>query len=198
MSGFQKIIITGNLGQTPEGRETRDGDYVVNLSVAVNRVYRQRDSDDLIEEVTWYRVPLWGDQAEDAEKYLIQGQEVTVCGRLIPDEFGNCPIWYGDDDEPRASFEIFPTERVVYGPKPSGDSGSRRRRRDDDDDDGDRKSSNRRSSGRKSSSRKSSGRSKSSSRRSSGTRSSAQRSRRRRNNDDDGDEGESTRWGNLD
>lgn len=120
MSGFQKIIVTGNLGQTPECRTTQNGDAVVNLSVAVNRVWYKKDDDEKQEEVTWYRVPLWREQAEDAQQYLVKGQEVTVCGRLVTDGNGNPPTWVDDAGLVHASFEVFPTERIVYGPKPGG------------------------------------------------------------------------------
>ena len=125
MSGFQKIIVTGNLGQVPECRKTKSGDSVVNLSVAVNRIWYKKDDDEKQEEVTWYRVPLWREQAEDAEKYLAKGQEVTVCGRLVTDGFGNPPTWVDDAGQLHASFEIFPTERIVYGPKPGGNGNGR-------------------------------------------------------------------------
>jgi single-strand DNA-binding protein len=118
MSGFQKIIITGNLGQTPECRMTQNGDSVTNLSVAVNRVWYKKDDGEKQEEVTWYRVSLWREQAEDAERYLVKGQQVTVCGRLATDGFGNPPTWIDDSGQFHASFEIVPTERIVYGPKP--------------------------------------------------------------------------------
>lgn len=101
---FQKVILVGNLGRDPEMRYTPSGQAVCNLSVATNRTW-SRDGEQQ-KETTWFRVTVWGRQAETVNQYLRKGRSVLVEGRLNPDENGNPRIWTSNDGQPRASFEV--------------------------------------------------------------------------------------------
>jgi len=103
---YQKIIIVGNLGGDPVMRYTPSGQAVTNFSVATNRQYTASNGEQ-VKETTWFRVSVWGKQAEVANQYLRKGRKVLVEGRLIPDpQTGGPRIWTGQDGQPRASFEI--------------------------------------------------------------------------------------------
>ena len=58
-----------------------------------------------MKETTWFRVSVWGKQAESCNQYLAKGKQVLVEGRLIADEKGG-PRVYESKGETRASFEI--------------------------------------------------------------------------------------------
>ena len=73
---YQKLIIIGNLGREPEMRFTPNGDPVTTFSVATSRKYGEKD------ETTWFRVSVWGKQAESCNTYLSKGSKVLVEGRL--------------------------------------------------------------------------------------------------------------------
>ena len=73
---YQKLIIIGNLGSNPEMRFTPNGDPVTTFSVATSRKYGEKD------ETTWFRVSVWGKQAESCNTYLSKGSRVLVEGRL--------------------------------------------------------------------------------------------------------------------
>jgi len=73
---YQKLIIIGNLGSNPEMRFTPNGDPVTTFSVATSRKYGEKD------ETTWFRVSVWGKQAESCNTYLSKGSKVLVEGRL--------------------------------------------------------------------------------------------------------------------
>lgn len=76
---YQKLIIIGNLGSNPEMRFTPNGDPVTAFSVATSRKYGERD------ETTWFRISVWGKQAEACSQYLHKGSKVLVEGRLKAD-----------------------------------------------------------------------------------------------------------------
>ena len=76
---YQKLIIIGNLGRDPEMRYTPDGNPVTSFTVATSRKYKDTD------ETTWFRISVWGKQAENCNQYLRKGSRVFVEGRLIPD-----------------------------------------------------------------------------------------------------------------
>jgi len=73
---YQKLILIGNLGSNPEMRFTPSGDPVTTFSVATSRKYGEKD------ETTWFRVSVWGKQAETCNQYLTKGSKVLVEGRL--------------------------------------------------------------------------------------------------------------------
>jgi len=103
---YQKIIIAGNLGGDPVMRYTPSGQAVTNFSVATNRQYTASNGEK-VKETTWFRVAVWGKQAEACHQYLHKGSKVLVEGRLIPDPATGGPrIWTGQDGTARASFEM--------------------------------------------------------------------------------------------
>lgn len=105
---YQKIIIVGNLGGDPQMRYMPDGTAVTSFSVATNRRWNDRNSGQQVDETTWFRVSVWGRQAESANEYLSKGKQVLIEGRLKPDPATGGPrMWTGQDGTMRASFEIF-------------------------------------------------------------------------------------------
>jgi single-strand DNA-binding protein len=103
---YHTIIIVGNLGRDPEMRYTQSGQAVTNISVATSRNYTSSDG-TRVDETVWFRVSVWGRQAETTNQYLRKGMKVLVEGRLVPDKSTGGPrIWNRQDGTPAASFEI--------------------------------------------------------------------------------------------
>ncbi len=103
---YQKIILVGRLGRDPEMRYTADGSPVTNFSMATDRKWTGRDGEKR-EETTWWRISVWGKQAETVNEYLSKGRAVLVEGRIAADpQTGGPRIWTGQDGQPRASFEV--------------------------------------------------------------------------------------------
>ena len=110
---YQKITIIGNLGRDPEMRYLPSGQAVTNISVASNHTFTDSNGQK-VKETTWFRVSVWGAQAESVNQYLQQGSRVLVEGRLRPDpETGNPKIWTRKDGTPGSNFEIT-AQRVVF------------------------------------------------------------------------------------
>jgi single-strand DNA-binding protein len=102
---FHKVILVGNLGRDPEMRYTPSGQAVTNLSVATNRRYTD-SSGEQRDETVWFRVSVWGRQAEACHQYLQKGRQVLVEGRLVADENGNPRTFTRNDGSSGASFEV--------------------------------------------------------------------------------------------
>jgi single-strand DNA-binding protein len=102
---YHTIIIAGNLGRDPEMRYTPSGQAVTNFSLASNRTYTGKDG-QRVKETIWFRITVWGKQAESTNNYLQKGAKVLVEGRLNPDENGSPRIWNRQDGTPAASFEV--------------------------------------------------------------------------------------------
>lgn len=103
---YQKLTIVGNLGGDPEMRYTPNGQAVTNLNIATNRQYTA-NSGERVKETTWFRVSVWGKQAEACNQYLKKGSKVLVEGRMTADPATGGPrVWTGNDGSTRASFEV--------------------------------------------------------------------------------------------
>lgn len=103
---YQKLIIVGHLGSDPELRYAPSGKPVANFSVATNRTYANSDGEQ-VKETTWFRVTVWGKQAENVAKYLHKGRQVLVEGQLIHDTSTGGPrVWTDQNGNARASFEV--------------------------------------------------------------------------------------------
>ena len=104
---YQKIIIVGNLGRDPEMRYMPDGTAVTSFSIATNRRWTDRATGQPVDETTWFRVSIWGRQAEAANQYLTKGRQVLVEGRIKPDPNTGAPrLWTRQDGTVAASYEV--------------------------------------------------------------------------------------------
>jgi single-strand DNA-binding protein len=81
MANVNKVILIGNVTRDPEIKYTPKGTAVVELSMAINRVF-QSDGGEKKEETTYVEVTLWSRQAEIAAEYLKKGRPVYIEGRL--------------------------------------------------------------------------------------------------------------------
>jgi len=101
----QSLTIIGNLGKDPEMRYLPSGSAVTNFSVATSRTWKV--DDEKKEETVWFRVAVWGKQAETCNKYLKKGSKVFCDGRLtIDQETGGPRVWEDGDGNWRASYEM--------------------------------------------------------------------------------------------
>jgi single-strand DNA-binding protein len=102
---YQTLILIGNLGKDPEMRYTPNGQAVTTLSVATNR--RHNDAAGApVKETTWFRITVWGRQAESCNEFLHKGSKVLVEGRLSPDpETGGPHVWESNGSV-GASYEV--------------------------------------------------------------------------------------------
>lgn len=106
---FNKIILVGNLGRDPELRYTPQGTPVCSFSMATNERRRDRTTGENNDITTWFRVTLWGRQAETASQYLTKGRPVYIEGRLRVEE------WTDRDGKQRYTLEVNATDMQFIG-----------------------------------------------------------------------------------
>jgi single-strand DNA-binding protein len=124
---YQKLILIGNLGRDPEMRYTPEGNPMTNFSMATSRKFGDRD------ETTWFRVTVFGRQAEACNQYLRKGSKVLVEGRLYTDGSGNPNVFQRKDGTYGASYEVT-AETVRFLSQRSEDASSGFGPMDDDED----------------------------------------------------------------
>lgn len=80
MSGINKVIILGRLGQDPEVKTFDDGGAVTSFSVATSEKWK-KDGEDK-EKTEWHRISCFGKLGEVAAKYLVKGRQVYIEGKI--------------------------------------------------------------------------------------------------------------------
>ncbi len=82
MASFNKVIIAGNVARDIEIRHVGNGTAVADVSLAINSQWKDKNSNEKKEEVTFVDCTLWGKTAETAGQYLSKGSPVLFEGRL--------------------------------------------------------------------------------------------------------------------
>ena len=80
--GLNRVMLIGNLGQDPELRFTQKSQAVLNMRIATNESFFNRDSNERQERTEWHTVVMWGKRAEALNKILAKGRQVYIEGRL--------------------------------------------------------------------------------------------------------------------
>ncbi|MFC1854391.1 single-stranded DNA-binding protein [Candidatus Dependentiae bacterium] len=107
MSGYNRIIIMGNLTRDPESKQLPSGQSLCKIGLAVSRKFKSKQTDDWMEEVCFVDVDVWGIQAENCSKYLEKGNPVLVEGRLKLD------TWQDQEGQKRSKHSIV-ADRVTF------------------------------------------------------------------------------------
>ncbi len=103
---YQRLVLVGNLGRDPEMRYTPNGTSITNFSVATSRKWTD-NSGQVKEETAWFRISVYGKQAETCNQYLSKGQKGLVEGTLVCDEKTGGPrVYTRKDGTVAASFEV--------------------------------------------------------------------------------------------
>jgi single-strand DNA-binding protein len=94
------ITISGNITRDPEMRYTPSGVSKVTFGVAVNRSWRNQQTQDWEEQTSFFNVVAWRQLAENVGASLSKGSRVVVSGRLEQ----RC--WETDQGDKRSIVEI--------------------------------------------------------------------------------------------
>jgi len=81
MASVNKVILIGNVTRDPEIKYTPKGTALVELGLAMNRVYTP-EGGERREETTFVDVTIWGRTAEIANEYAKKGKQIYIEGRL--------------------------------------------------------------------------------------------------------------------
>ena len=99
---MNKIMLIGNLTRDPETRMVTgyNGDtQVCSFTIAVNSRRRSQNANGQ-EETQFFRINVWGRQADAAQKYLAKGRKVFVSGEL------SARTYQANDGTTRVSLDV--------------------------------------------------------------------------------------------
>lgn len=99
---YQKLVIVGNLGADPDELRRTTGarpQSFTHFPLAVNQQWTDA-SGERVKSTTWYRVTVWGKQAEACAQYLTKGRLVIVEAETLKASA------YLRDGQPAATLEV--------------------------------------------------------------------------------------------
>lgn len=114
-NSYNKIILVGRLGRDAELRATPQGRQVASLNLAVED--RNKKDDRGRPGTEWFRVSVWGREAETLHRYLLKGKVVLVEGRL------SIRTYQDRDGKDRYSAEVSADRTVLLGGNEGGSGG---------------------------------------------------------------------------
>ena len=120
MSGLNKVLIIGRLGQDPDLQYTPSGVAVAKFSVATSETWKDKDSGEKQEKTEWHRIVVWRRLAEICGEYLSKGSQVYIEGKLQTRQ------WEDKDGNKRWTTEIVANQMQMLGSKGDGGGGGQK------------------------------------------------------------------------
>jgi single-strand DNA-binding protein len=112
INSLNKVILIGRLGQNPELRYLPQTERAVaKFSLATNERYYKPDTTESDIRVEWHRIVTWGKLAEFCEKYLNQGKQIYLEGKL------RTRTWQDREGNKRSTTEIEAQNIILLGKK---------------------------------------------------------------------------------
>lgn len=123
MPNLNRVLLMGNLTRDPELRYLPSNMPVVNIGLAVNRSWRDRQTNEQREETTFIDCEAFGKTAELINQYMRKGRPLFIDGRLRLDQ------WQDRDGNNRSKLKVV-VENFQFidsrgGDGDSGDGGPR-------------------------------------------------------------------------
>lgn len=116
MNSLNKVQLIGNLTADPEVKQTPNGQFVANFSLATNRTWK--DNAGMKQEQTeFHNVVVWGRLAEICQTYLKKGQKTYIEGRL------QTRTWDDPSGQKRYKTEIVAENMIMLSSKGGSDEG---------------------------------------------------------------------------
>jgi single-strand DNA-binding protein len=103
-NNLNSITVVGNITRDPEMRFTPSGVSKVTFGVAVNRSWRNQQSNEWEEQTSFFNVVCWRELADNVGASLKKGTRVVVTGRLEQRS------WETEQGEKRSVIEIVADE----------------------------------------------------------------------------------------
>ena len=120
--------IVGRLTRDPEMRSTNSGSAVASLSIATNRQWKDSQSGETREEVSFIDCVAFGRLAEILGQYAAKGKQLAIQGRLKQDR------WEDSEGSKRSRVQIVCDQVQLLGAPTGAADGTPASSSADDDD----------------------------------------------------------------
>ena len=79
---LNKVVLAGRMTADPELKQTPSGVSVLSFTIAVNRSYVSKNSDQGERQADFINVVAWRNTAEFISKYFRKGSAICICGSI--------------------------------------------------------------------------------------------------------------------
>jgi single-strand DNA-binding protein len=104
MANGNTVELIGNITRDPELRFTPSGAAVANFGLAVNRRWRNQQTNEWEEQVSFFDIVCWRELAENVSESLTKGTRIMVSGRL------DQRSWETENGDKRSKVEVVADE----------------------------------------------------------------------------------------
>jgi len=112
INSLNRVTLIGRLGQKPEIRYLPQTERpVAKFTLATNERFINPKTNQSDDRTEWHRIVAWGKLAEFCEKYLTQGKQIYLEGKL------RTRSWQDKDGNKRFTTEIEARNIVLLGKK---------------------------------------------------------------------------------
>lgn len=119
MSGVNKVIIVGNLGNDPESRTANNGNAITNISVATSESWKDKSTGQKQERTEWHRVTFFNRLAEIAAQYLHKGSKIYIEGSLRTSKYQKDGVDHYSTDIIASSMQMLDSKGSSQSPQQS-------------------------------------------------------------------------------
>lgn len=112
MADINHVVLVGRLVRDAQLKYTNNGLAICEFSIAINN--RRKQGDDWVDEAHFFDVTLFGRQGEAIQRYLTQGKQVGVDGRLQQDR------WQNQEGQNRSKVLIIANNVMLLGSRDGG------------------------------------------------------------------------------
>lgn len=110
INSLNKVILIGRLGGQPDARVLpQNNRKVVHFTLATNERFYNTNTNEAINKTEWHRIVVWGKLAEFCERYLTQGKQILLEGKI------RTRPWQDKDGNKRQTTEIEAENIVLLG-----------------------------------------------------------------------------------
>ncbi len=112
INSLNKVILIGRLGRNPELRYLPQTEKAIaRFTLATNERYYKPSTNESDIRAEWHRIVAWGKLAEFCEKFLTQGKQIYLEGKL------RTRSWQDRDGNKRYTTEIEAQNVILLGRK---------------------------------------------------------------------------------
>lgn len=112
MADINHVVLVGRLVRDAQLKYTNSGLAICEFSIAINT--RRKQGDDWVDEANFFDVTLFGRQGEAIQRYLTQGKQVGVDGRLNQDR------WQTPEGQNRTKVNVIANNVMLLGSRDGG------------------------------------------------------------------------------
>jgi len=115
INSLNRVLLVGHVGRKPELRYLPQRERAVaNFTLATNERFFNPTTRETTDKTEWHRIVVWGKPAEFCDKYLVQGRQVLIEGKL------RTRSWTDKEGSKRSTTEIEAQNIVLLGRRPEG------------------------------------------------------------------------------